>query len=168
MGAHRIRRRPQFRDQPQDVAEKIPRNGDLSHLECDVAAMADDLRADFADLSECRLSTHCGSSALFKQQIRGAAVENLRHAVARVARRHFRAPQSWRRSLSRPLNSSLTRHKASMGEAYMLAQKRLEPAFLCIIQTFVEWLGGIREFFKLDRDCFQLDRIRLELFSPFS
>ena len=116
-------------------------------------------------------NTHCGSSALFKQQIRGAAVENLRHAVARVARvarRHFRAPQSWRRSLSRPLNSSLTRHKASMGEAYMLAQKRLEQAFLCIIQTFVEWLGGIREFFKLDRDCFQLDRIRLELFSPFS
>ena len=43
-----------------------------------------------------------------------------------------------------------------------------ESAFLCIIQTFVEWLGGIREFFKLDRDCFQLDRIRLELFSPFS
>ena len=57
MGAHRIRRRPQFRDQPQYVAEKIPRNGDLSHLECDVAARADDLRADFADLSECRLST---------------------------------------------------------------------------------------------------------------
>ena len=121
--------------------------------------------------AEGPLSTHCGSAALFKQQIWGAAVENLRHAVARVARvarRHFRAPQSWRRSLSRPLNSSLTRHKASMGEAYMLAQKRLEPAFLCIIQTFVEWLGGIREFFKLDRDCFQLDRIRLELFSPFS
>jgi hypothetical protein len=33
----------------------------------------------------------------------------------------------------------------------MLAQKRLESAFLCIIQTFVEWLGGIREFFKLGR-----------------
>jgi len=68
----------------------------------------------------------------------------------------------------RPLNSSLTHHKASIGQAYMLAQKRLESAFLCIIQIFVEWLGGIREFFKLDRDCFQLDRIRLELFSPFS
>ena len=52
-----------------------------------------------------------------------------------------------------------------MGQTYMLAQKRLESAFLCIIQTFVEWLGGIREFFKLDRDSFQLDRIRLELFS---
>jgi hypothetical protein len=59
-------------------------------------------------------------------------------------------------------------HKASIGQTYMLTQKRLESAFLCIIQTFVERLGGIREFFKLDRDCFQLDRIRLELFSPFS
>jgi hypothetical protein len=66
----------------------------------------------------------------------------------------------------RSLNSSLTHHKASIGQAF--TQKRLESAFLCIIQTFVEWLGGIREFFKLDRDCFQLDRIRLELFSPFS
>jgi hypothetical protein len=65
-------------------------------------------------------------------------------------------------------DSSLTHHKASMGQTYMLAQKRLESAFLCIIQTFVEWLGGICEFFELDRDCFQLDRIRLELFSPFS
>ena len=68
----------------------------------------------------------------------------------------------------RPSNGSLTHHNASIGQAYMLAQKRLKSAFLCIIQTFVEWLGGIREFFKLDRDCFQLNRIRLELFSPFS
>ena len=51
-----------------------------------------------------------------------------------------------------------------MGQTYMLAQKRLESAFLCIIQTFVERLGGICEFFKLYRDFFQLDRIRLELF----
>src|ERR1700724_1665913 len=73
-----------------------------------------------------------------------------------------------RKFMLRSLTSSLTHHKASIGQAYMLTQKRLESAFLCIIQTFVEWLGGIREFFKLDRDCFQLDTIRLELFSPFS
>ena len=66
----------------------------------------------------------------------------------------------------RPSNSSLTHHKASMGQTYMLAQKRLESAFLCIIQTFVEWLGGICEFFKLDRDFFQLDR-RLTLTRHF-
>src|SRR5580704_12868386 len=41
---------PQFRDQPQDVGKHISRDGDLGHLECDVAAMADDLRADFDEL----------------------------------------------------------------------------------------------------------------------
>ena len=66
-----------------------------------------------------------------------------------------------------PLSSSFTRQKASIWQPYMLAQKRLKAAFLCIIQTFVEWLGGIRECFKLDRDSF-LDRIRFKLFSPFS
>jgi hypothetical protein len=33
-------------DQPQDVGEQIPRNGDLGNLERDVAAVADDLHAD--------------------------------------------------------------------------------------------------------------------------
>jgi hypothetical protein len=37
---------PQFRDQPQDIGEQISRDGDLGHLECDVAAVANDLRAD--------------------------------------------------------------------------------------------------------------------------
>src|ERR1700730_4885375 len=41
---------PQFRDQPQDVGKQIAGDGDLGHLvghpECDVAAMADGLRAD--------------------------------------------------------------------------------------------------------------------------
>jgi hypothetical protein len=107
----------------------------------------------------------------------GYSCGNLRHAVAEG---NFRVPTSI--SLEKPFaqravveanpiaafDSSLTHHKASMGQTYMLAQKRLESAFLCIIQTFVEWLGGICGFFELDRDCFQLDRIRLELFSPFS
>jgi hypothetical protein len=31
------------RDQPQDVGKQISRDGDLGHLECDVAAMADDV-----------------------------------------------------------------------------------------------------------------------------
>ena len=35
------------RDQPQDVSKQISRDGDLGHLECDIAAPADDLRADF-------------------------------------------------------------------------------------------------------------------------
>ena len=33
--------RPQFRDQPQDVGEQSSRNGDLGHLEGDIAAVAD-------------------------------------------------------------------------------------------------------------------------------
>ena len=36
-------RRPQFRDQPQDVGEQISWNGDLGHLEGDIAAVADDV-----------------------------------------------------------------------------------------------------------------------------
>ena len=40
----------QFRDQPQDVGKQFSRDGDLGHLECDVAAMADDLRANFDEL----------------------------------------------------------------------------------------------------------------------
>jgi hypothetical protein len=38
--------RPQLRDQPQDVGEQVSRNCDLRHLEGDVAAVADDLRAN--------------------------------------------------------------------------------------------------------------------------
>ena len=40
----------QFRDHPQDVGEQISRNGDLGHLERDIAPMADDLRADLDEL----------------------------------------------------------------------------------------------------------------------
>ena len=32
---------PQFRDQPQDVGKQISRDGDLGHLEGDIAAVAD-------------------------------------------------------------------------------------------------------------------------------
>src|SRR5580704_17964190 len=41
---------PQFRDQPQDVGEQGSRNGDLSHLEGDIAPVADDFRADLDQL----------------------------------------------------------------------------------------------------------------------
>ena len=36
-----IRRRPQFRDQSQDLGEQHPWHGDLGHLEGGVAAVAD-------------------------------------------------------------------------------------------------------------------------------
>ena len=39
-----------FRDHPQNVGEQIFRNGNLGHLERDVAAMADDLRANLDQL----------------------------------------------------------------------------------------------------------------------
>ena len=42
--------RPQFGDQPQDLGEQHPRNGDLGHLEGDIAAVADELRADLDQL----------------------------------------------------------------------------------------------------------------------
>src|SRR5258705_12355515 len=42
--------RPEFRDQPQNLLEHLPRDGDLGHLEDDIAAVADDLRADLDQL----------------------------------------------------------------------------------------------------------------------
>jgi hypothetical protein len=42
--------RPQFGDQPEDFGEKVSRNGDLSHLEGDIAPVVDDLRADLDQL----------------------------------------------------------------------------------------------------------------------
>src|SRR3954447_22786261 len=41
---------PQPRDQQQDVREHLPRYRDFGKLECDVAVMADDLRADLDQL----------------------------------------------------------------------------------------------------------------------
>ena len=43
-------RRPQFRDQPQNVGEDVSVNCDFGHLESDIAPMADDLRADLNQL----------------------------------------------------------------------------------------------------------------------
>jgi hypothetical protein len=37
---------PQSIDQPQNLREQMARHGDLSHLECDVASVGHDLRAD--------------------------------------------------------------------------------------------------------------------------
>jgi hypothetical protein len=45
-----IRWRSKFGNQPQDVGKQISRDGDLGHLESDVAPMADDLRADLDEL----------------------------------------------------------------------------------------------------------------------
>ena len=43
--------RPQFRDEPQNLLEHLPWDGDLGHLEDDVAVVAHDLRADLDQLS---------------------------------------------------------------------------------------------------------------------
>jgi hypothetical protein len=116
-----------------------------------------------SDKGHFRLSKGAGMSASH----RGCVTQPPPIAEVRLGSRS-RFGLQLRKFTLRPLNVSLTHHKASIGQTYMLAQKRFESAFLCIVQTFVEWLGGIREFFKLDRDCIQLDRNRLELFSPFS
>src|SRR5215467_2928151 len=42
--------RPQFRDKPQNLLEHLPWDGDLGHLEDDIAAVAHDLRADLDQL----------------------------------------------------------------------------------------------------------------------
>jgi hypothetical protein len=36
--------RPQFHDEPQNFLERLPWDGDLGHLEDDIAAVADDFR----------------------------------------------------------------------------------------------------------------------------
>ena len=43
-------RRSELVDAAQDVGEQVARNGDLGHLERDVTAMADDLRANLDEL----------------------------------------------------------------------------------------------------------------------
>ena len=40
------RLRPQFGDQPQNLLEHLPGNGDLGHLKSDITAVAHDLRAN--------------------------------------------------------------------------------------------------------------------------
>jgi len=70
-------RLPQFRDQPQEVGKQISRDGDLGHLKCDVAAMADELRADFDEL-------------LFQGRQRPSLIES---GVARVRRMKLTALQ---------------------------------------------------------------------------
>jgi hypothetical protein len=42
--------RPQLRDEPQYLLEHLPWDGDLGHLEGDIAAVAHDLRADLDEL----------------------------------------------------------------------------------------------------------------------
>jgi hypothetical protein len=42
----RRRLRPEFGNEPQNLLEHVPWDGDLGHLECGVAAVADDLRTD--------------------------------------------------------------------------------------------------------------------------
>src|SRR5262244_3950896 len=42
--------RPQFRDEPQNLLEHLPCDGDLGHLEDDIAAVAHYLRADLDQL----------------------------------------------------------------------------------------------------------------------
>ena len=42
--------RPQRCNQPQNFLEHLPGNGDLGHLECNVAAVADNLGANLNQL----------------------------------------------------------------------------------------------------------------------
>ena len=44
------RLRPQFRDEPQNLLEHLPCDGDLGHLEDNIAAVAHDFRADLDQL----------------------------------------------------------------------------------------------------------------------
>jgi hypothetical protein len=46
----RRRRRSQLCDHAQDFGEEISRDGDLGHLEGDIAAVTDHLRTDFYEL----------------------------------------------------------------------------------------------------------------------
>jgi hypothetical protein len=47
--------RPQFRDEPQNLQEHLPWDRDLGHLEGDIAAVADDFRANLDEffLQDC-------------------------------------------------------------------------------------------------------------------
>jgi hypothetical protein len=54
-----------LRDQPQDVSEHMPRNGNLGHLEGDVAAVAYDLSADL-DQYASSLCVHLANAGLAK------------------------------------------------------------------------------------------------------
>ena len=45
-----VRLRPQLCNQPQNLLEQLPGNGDLGHREGNAAAMADDLGADLDQL----------------------------------------------------------------------------------------------------------------------
>jgi hypothetical protein len=42
--------RPQFRDEPQNLLEHLPCDGDLGHLEDNIAAVAHDFRTDLDQL----------------------------------------------------------------------------------------------------------------------
>src|SRR5215469_18957224 len=46
----RWRLRPQFRDEPQNLLEHLPCDGDLGHLEDNIASVAHHLRADLDQL----------------------------------------------------------------------------------------------------------------------
>ena len=66
----------QFRDQSRDVGgEEVFRNGDLGHLERDIAPMADDLRADLDQLLLRLVSD---------QSLIGSGVANVRRKLPRL------------------------------------------------------------------------------------
>ena len=67
LGSSRHRRRTQSDDPRQDLPEHPPRHRDLRHLERDIAAVADHLRADLDQLytkrDQLRLRVRCGPPA---------------------------------------------------------------------------------------------------------
>jgi len=58
--SRRDRRRPEFRDHPQDVGEELVRYGDLGHPEGDAARVTCNLRADLDQLLLRQFQTKTG------------------------------------------------------------------------------------------------------------
>jgi hypothetical protein len=71
MGMERAGAMPSM-NEPQNVGEQIPWDGDLGHLECDIAPMADDLHADL--------------DQFFLQACQGPVLQNRVFAEARIRR----------------------------------------------------------------------------------
>jgi hypothetical protein len=79
------RRWPQFCDRPHDVGEELFGNGDLGHLECDVAAMADGAKAIVAAVTsaEAMQANSGGLGANGTMMVIGAVVTVNSHGFPR-------------------------------------------------------------------------------------
>ena len=85
------RRRPKFRNHPQNIGEEISGNGDLGHLEANEARITDDLRADL--------------DQLFTQRRHRPIPDRLRrrqsaHEVAEVVGQCVKLKANWRHAIA--------------------------------------------------------------------